>query len=307
MPFTFLFEEPVFLSLFPRNNGSALRQVCYIAIKQLGAYNQSTMQDLVAEQIPEPVAATEQNLSGSEDKQLSWQDSNLPLAILARPRVRILCISDDVDALVYSSGIQARFAHIDMILSAGDLYFNYYNYIVSMLNKPLYFVFGNHNLKHLRDYRKSAGDVRIGDGVDLHKRPAGGGTYVGDKVLYLKKYRLIIAGLGGCKRYSCGPNQFSEFQMLGKMLKMLPRLLWNRIFHGRCLDILLTHAAPQGINDREDPCHKGFKVFLWFMRTFKPRYLLHGHIHLYDINRPRVAHYQGTQVINVYSRYELEL
>ena len=88
---------------------------------------------------------------------------------------------------------------------------------------------------------------------------------------------------------------------------MAPQLLWNRIFHGRYLDILLTHAAPLGINDRNDPCHKGFKVFLWFMKAFKPQYLLHGHIHLYDINCPRVAQYKNTKVINIYSRYELEL
>ena len=87
----------------------------------------------------------------------------------------------------------------------------------------------------------------------------------------------------------------------------MPRMLWNRMFHGRCVDILLTHAAPQGINDRNDRCHRGFKVFLWFMKFFKPKYLLHGHIHLYDINSPRIAQYKNTKIINVYSRYELEL
>ena len=56
-----------------------------------------------------------------------------------KPCIKLLCISDDVDPLVYSSNIQRRFGHIDIIVSAGDLYLNYYNYIVTMLNKPLYF------------------------------------------------------------------------------------------------------------------------------------------------------------------------
>ncbi|MEM9424709.1 MAG: metallophosphoesterase [Spirochaetota bacterium] len=220
--------------------------------------------------------------------------------------MKVLCISDDVDPLIYSSGIQERFRHIDIILSAGDLYFNYYNYIVSMLNKPLYFVFGNHNLKQLHHYRKSIEYASPSPAYE-HYRPAGGGTYVGGKVLYLKKHKLIIGGLGGCRRYSNGPNQFTELQMFGKILTLIPHMIWNRIIHGRYIDILITHAAPLGIGDRQDLCHKGFKVFLWFMKAFKPRYLLHGHIHLYDINLPRASQYGETQVINVYSRYELEL
>ncbi len=222
-------------------------------------------------------------------------------------KAKILCISDDVDPLVYSSGIQQRFEHIDMVLSAGDLNFGYYNYIVSMLNKPLYFVFGNHNLKHLAHYRKSMQNAMCSNFAERPRRPSGGGTYIGDRIVYLKKYQLIVAGLGGCKRYNNDPNQFSECQMLAKILRLLPRMLWNRIFRGRYLDILLTHAAPLGINDRNDPCHRGFKVFLWFMKTFKPSYLLHGHIHLYDINSPRQAECGDTKIINVYSRYELEI
>ncbi len=226
-------------------------------------------------------------------------------AIDRTPPIRLLCIADDVDPLVYSNGIEQRFAHVDIILSAGDLYFNYYNYIVTMLNKPLYFVFGNHNLKFLSHYRKSMQNIVYCN--DESQKTVSGGIYVGGRVLHLKEHKLIIAGLGGCKRYSNGANQFSEYQMLWKILLLTPRMLWNRIFHGRYLDILLTHAAPKGINDRNDPCHKGFKVFLWFMKLFKPKYLLHGHIHLYDINSPRIAEYKNTKVINIYSRYELEL
>ena len=224
----------------------------------------------------------------------------------SKDSIRILCISDDVDPLVYSNGIQERFAHVDIVLSAGDLYFNYYNYIVSMLNKPLYFVFGNHNLKYLPFYRKSFQNAMEKGFEDKFHTPAGGGIYVGDSVVYLKKYRLIIAGLGGCRCYNKGPNQFSEFQMFCKIIRLLPRMLWNRVVHGRYLDILLTHAAPRGINDKDDPCHKGFRVFLWFMRKFSPKYLLHGHIHLYNLNTPRMANYKNTKIINVYSRYELE-
>jgi hypothetical protein len=39
------------------------------------------------------------------------------------------------------------------------------------------------------------------------------------------------------------------------------------------------------------------------MRTFKPKYLVHGHIHLYSLSDVRVTNYEGTQVINAFSHY----
>ncbi len=91
------------------------------------------------------------------------------------------------------------------------------------------------------------------------------------------------------------------------MLRMIPRLLWHKVTHGRFLDILLTHSPPYGINDLPDPCHTGFRVFLWFMRTFKPRYLVHGHVHLYDRNATREARYGETTIINAYDHIMIDL
>jgi Icc-related predicted phosphoesterase len=91
-----------------------------------------------------------------------------------------------------------------------------------------------------------------------------------------------------------------------EILKLIPVLIFNRIFRGRFLDILLTHASPWGIHDKPDPCHRGFKSFLWFMRVFKPKYLIHGHIHLYDLSDIRTTRYQDTLVVNAFSHYILE-
>ena len=56
-----------------------------------------------------------------------------------------------------------------------------------------------------------------------------------------------------------------------------------------------------------DPCHTGFRVFLWFMRTFRPRYLVHGHVHLYDRNAAREARYASTTVVNAYDHVVIDL
>jgi Icc-related predicted phosphoesterase len=71
--------------------------------------------------------------------------------------------------------------------------------------------------------------------------------------------------------------------------------------------VLLTHSPPYGINDLPDACHTGFRIFLWFMRRFHPRYLVHGHVHLYDRNAAREVRYGSTTVINAYDHTLLKM
>ena len=218
--------------------------------------------------------------------------------------MKILCVSDHVDSLVYSNSIKDRFKDIDLVLGAGDLELEYYGFIVSSLNVPLCFVFGNHNLKRLKNYRR---EYRTSpDWESPYSLPQTfGSTYVGGKVIKVKG--LLIAGLGGSMKYNAGPNQFSNTGMMLYSLRLLPRLLLNRIMYGRYLDILLTHAPPQGIHDREDPCHRGFRFFRRFITIFKPRYLVHGHVHLYDVNASRETMVEQTRVVNAYDHKVIEI
>jgi Icc-related predicted phosphoesterase len=207
--------------------------------------------------------------------------------------MKILCISDQIDPLVYSSSIKERFKDIDLILSAGDLPMDYLDFVVSSLNKPLLFVFGNH---HLETFTEQGRAARGSNGY--------GAIHAGRRVI--REGELIVAGLGGSMRYNRGDNQYTNFQMYWQILRLVPALLFNRLFRGRFLDVLLTHAAPRGIHDREDLCHRGFDAFLWFMRVFKPKYLIHGHIHLYDFSEVRSTEYKKTKVINAYNHYIID-
>ncbi|MDR1059144.1 MAG: metallophosphoesterase [Treponema sp.] len=217
--------------------------------------------------------------------------------------MKILCVSDQIDPLVYSDAIRERFKDVDLILSAGDIPIDYLDFIVSSLNKPLLFVFGNH---HLKEYASCRRGSLFGSAYEYEKDApqTGGAIHVGSKVAY--EEGLIIAGLGGSMRYNGAQNQYTEFQMYLEIIRLLPGLLFNRIFRGRYLDILLTHAPPKGIHDREDKCHQGFKAFRWFMDAFRPRYLIHGHIHLYDLSELRTSSYRNTQVINAYGHYVID-
>ena len=221
--------------------------------------------------------------------------------------MKILCVSDHIDPLVYSTKVKERFRDVDLVLSAGDLPMEYLGFIASSMNKQLFFVFGNHNLKKIGLFKRNTHPYESEDELS-HPSMNNyyGSTYVGGKIVKTRQ-GLLIAGLGGSMLYNGDENQFTDFQMYWKIFKLVPRLLSNKMIHGRYLDILLTHAPPRGIHDKPDPCHTGFKSFLWFMRKFKPRFLLHGHIHLYDMNAQRVTAFNQTMVINVYDHYVLTI
>jgi predicted phosphodiesterase len=221
--------------------------------------------------------------------------------------MKILCVSDHVDPLVYSSTIKQRFPDVELVLSAGDLPLSYYDFIMSTLNKPLLFVFGNHNLRYMSLYTGAVdafGRGRLEERGPEVCRPTGA-VYIGTRVRREKS--LLLAGLGGSLWYNGGANQYKEYEVALRILKLLPRLLYNRLRFGRYLDILLTHAPPFGIHDQEDPCHRGFKGYLWFMRKFKPAYLVHGHTHLYSASAVRITRYEQTAVVNAYDHVVIDV
>lgn len=234
--------------------------------------------------------------------------------------MRILCVSDQIDPLVYSTRAKDRFADVDLVLCAGDLPMDYVDFIVSTLNKPTYFIFGNHNLTEFGFYHKirdtSAHPVHHPEIAATDLSHSHGAVYCGFKVLSDKQLSfttndgkrtpLLIAGSTGSIRYNNGLNQYTDRQMFLHLLRMVPQLLLNKIRYGRYVDIFLTHASPRHIHDKEDACHLGFECFNWFIRKFRPAYLVHGHIHLYDLREERVTISGRTAVVNAYSHYIIE-
>ncbi len=223
--------------------------------------------------------------------------------------MKILCISDATDTLIYSSVAPELYRDVDCVISAGDLPLRYYDYIQTMLKKDVWYVYGNHNLEEFGRMMKGTSRDGFMRGVDVHEPhtlPAFGGCFVDGKCVYDKNHDLIIMGLGGSMLYNNGDSQYTERQMQWRINRLVPRLMYNKKRYGRALDILITHAPPRGMGDGEDLCHKGFDCFLQFMEKYKPRYLLHGHVHLDDINAPRVSEFCDTKVINIYKNYILE-
>lgn len=221
--------------------------------------------------------------------------------------MKILCVSDQIDPLVYSTSAKERYKDVSFVISAGDLPMEYLDFIVSAINKPVYFVFGNHNLNEFGLYHRieDRNEAFRPENSLLRYEAGHGATYLGFTTK--REGTLLMAGVSGSKRYNNGLNQYTEGQMKRKLLALVPRLLLNKLLYGRYLDIFVTHASPAGIHDKSDPCHQGFECFKWFMEKFSPGYLIHGHIHLYDLQDIRVSRFKETTVINAYSHFILDI
>jgi Icc-related predicted phosphoesterase len=208
--------------------------------------------------------------------------------------MKILAVSDRVLDKLYHGHVRTTFPDIDLIIGCGDLPLYYLDFLTSALDAPMAYVRGNHD-----------GGPQIGEGGKVW-REVRGGINIHGKVVARKG--LILAGLQGSMRYKAHADyMYSETEMRRLVASMVPRLLWNRQRFGRALDVLVTHSPPFGIHDRSDLPHTGFKVFLSFLRLFKPRYHLHGHIHIYRRDEVARTRYEDTDVINVYPYKVLDI
>lgn len=84
------------------------------------------------------------------------------------------------------------------------------------------------------------------------------------------------------------------------VMSYAPRMAWHRWRKKRPVDFLVAHSPPRGIHDIEDDYpHRGFNAFLTFMDWYRPRYLLHGHVHTWDRRKEVETRYRNTMVINI--------
>lgn len=213
----------------------------------------------------------------------------------AAKTLKLLAVCDEVDPRLYgTSGCTAllKQSKPDLLIGCGDLPAYYLDYLVSNLNVPLYAVHGNHDAAP--PLEGSAGFNRCG------------AQWIGGRGVRTEE-GLLIAGFDGSLRYNLGAYQSSQREMHATVRRLIPWLMLNKVRYGRCLDVLITHASPKGVHDKPDRCHTGFDAFNWFISTFKPRYHLHGHIHLYDRRAETVTRVGATDVINVYPFRELEV
>ena len=197
--------------------------------------------------------------------------------------MKILLLADEEMPGLWDYFDKEKLEGIDLILSCGDLQAAYLEFLVTMARCPLLYVHGNHDAAYSR-------------------RTPGGCEDIDGKLYNFGGLRIL--GLGGSRRYSQGPHQYTEAEMRARIRKLSPRIAMMNGF-----DLLLTHTPPEGFGDLPDPAHQGFACFNTLLEQWKPRYMAHGHVHTrYTPGAGTVRlHPCGTTLINACGSHILTL
>jgi Icc-related predicted phosphoesterase len=188
-------------------------------------------------------------------------------------QLKILTVSDVIDKELTRKVEDKTLEPVDLIISCGDLAPEYLSFLRDRLDAPLYYVKGNHDIRYT--WENPIGCENI------HERVVSFGS-------------LNILGLEGSIWYNGGPNQYTD-----AMMKKMIFWMWFSIWRKGPIHMVVTHAPPRHIHDREDRCHMGFESFNSLIKKLSPDYFVHGHIHQeFENPKDRITKVHTTQVIN---------
>lgn len=196
--------------------------------------------------------------------------------------MKILTLADEESKYLWDYYRPGNLAGIDMILSAGDLKAAYLSFLVTMANRPLLYVHGNHD-------------------VSYASAPPEGCECIDGKLVVVNGLRIL--GLGGSPLYNHGEHQYTERQMQRRI-----RHLSLKIKRVGGVDLVLAHAPIRGYGDADDLAHRGFEAFLPLLDKYRPAYFVHGHVHksYTGAGFQRVWQYGDTRIINASGRYIID-
>ncbi|MBU3952516.1 MAG: metallophosphoesterase [Proteobacteria bacterium] len=203
---------------------------------------------------------------------MMWRPSVLKQAF-QKHKIKILAVSDYIDKDLTRQVEDKTLTPVDLIISCGDLAPEYLSFLRDRLDTPLYYIKGNHDIRYTRTNPMGC--------ENIHGRVVSFGS-------------LNILGLEGSLWYNGGMNQYTD-AMMQKILFWMWFSIWRK---GR-IHLVVTHAPPRHIHDREDRCHMGFESFKSLIIKHTPDYFVHGHIHQeFETAGERITQFHTTQVIN---------
>ncbi len=197
--------------------------------------------------------------------------------------MKILSVADTVvKNLLEPVGGGPAITDIGLVLACGDLPPEYLSALRHRYDCQLLYVLGNHDLRYAES-------------------PPVGCVHIHRQIVTIDNIR--ITGFSGSRWYNGNINQYTEKQM-ARFIRKMRFSLWR----SGGVDIVITHASPRFIHDAEDPCHRGFRIFLEFINKYQPRYFIHGHIHaLFENDSERLTRVKSTSVLNSYGYHVLEI
>jgi uncharacterized protein len=183
---------------------------------------------------------------------VTWPDASLFRRRQGRP-YRILAISDEPEPAFDSAPGRRNLGQIDLVVGCGDLEPQYLAFVADAFGAPLAYIRGNHDV----------GAAWVHTGKLLPEPLRDGRVH--------DEHGLRLVGFSGSPRYNERGMQLSDTQMWFRVLSS-----WMRIRASKPL-VVVTHAAPRGLNDASDHAHRGFRAFRWLVDRLAPPLWLHGH------------------------------
>jgi Icc-related predicted phosphoesterase len=190
--------------------------------------------------------------------------------------VNVLVVADEVASYLQERTL--RDLSPDLVLAAGDLPWDYLEWIASSVPAPMVFVPGNHD-PEIRPAKLSRNGTWTEGGMPSDA-PRPHGVINADQEV-VEAAGLRIAGLGGCVKYNNGPHQYTQRQYEKRANKLV-----RKARSSGPVDVLLTHAPPFGLGDGEDGPHVGIQALHKVIERVAPTWHLHGHIHPYGQTMP---------------------
>ena len=215
------------------------------------------------------------------DKQIDeFIEQNKTRLLFGKGFYKIECVGDTENNFFYTADGKKKLSSSDFLISVGDLNPRYLEYLVTVANKPLFYICGNHDNNYIDN-------------------PPEGCICIDDDIYEYQGIRIL--GLGGSLNYNNGPFQYSE-----KEMKKRIRKLKRKIHKFKGVDIIVSHAPIKGYGDLEDLPHQGFECFKELLADLKPKYWIYGHVHSeYSYNVPRIQSANETMIVNVSGNYEI--
>lgn len=196
--------------------------------------------------------------------------------------MKILLLADEESRYLWDYYRPGMLKDYDLILAAGDLKASYLSFLVTMANRPLLYVHGNHDASYAH-------------------RPPEGCQCIDGRLVKINGLRIL--GLGGSYMYNGGPHQYTERQMRRRILKLKLKILM-----AGGVDIVLSHAPVSGYGDMPDPAHMGFDCFEGLIKKYQPALWVHGHVHKnYGARFQREHRLGNTRIINACGKCDVEL
>ncbi|MDD9301991.1 MAG: metallophosphoesterase [Desulfobacter sp.] len=196
--------------------------------------------------------------------------------------LRILSISDFIEKDLTRDIENKDLPPIDLVLSCGDMDPEYLSFLRDRLDAPLYYIKGNHDIRYTLSNPVGC--------ENIHARVVRAGS-------------LNILGLEGSMWYNGGPNQYTE-AMMKKIIFWLGFQIWRK----KPIHMVVAHASPRYVHDREDLCHRGFECFNRMMAKLQPDYFIHGHVHeAFEGFEQRITQVNRTKVINTCGHIIIEV